>query len=59
MSLAYNCTVHAFDPSPVTLRWIQSSGLLDNGNIHFHQYGAGAIDGKTFFAGFECSVLKC
>ena len=59
MSLAYNCTVHAFDPSPVTLRWIQSSGLLDNGNIHFHQYGAGAIDGKTFFAGCECSVLKC
>ena len=40
------CEVHAFDPSPVTLKWIDESGLKDNPNYHFHAVGASGWDGS-------------
>lgn len=40
------CEVHAFDPTPVTLKWIESSGLKKLPNYHFHPYGAGGVDGN-------------
>lgn len=40
-----NCEVHAFDPSPVTLDWVDGSDVVKLDNYHFHPYGAGGLDG--------------
>eukprot|EP00462_Mataza_sp_D1_P021677 CAMPEP_0175132808 /NCGR_PEP_ID=MMETSP0087-20121206/7276_1 /TAXON_ID=136419 /ORGANISM="Unknown Unknown, Strain D1" /LENGTH=406 /DNA_ID=CAMNT_0016415195 /DNA_START=72 /DNA_END=1292 /DNA_ORIENTATION=+ len=47
MALKYGCTVHAFDPSPVSTEdqsWIKEN-KLDIPNYIFHEYGAGGVDG--------------
>jgi len=41
----YGCEVHAFDPSPITLSWIQSAPVSKLPNYHFHPYGGGGVDG--------------
>jgi len=43
----FGCEVHAFDPSPITLAWIDKSGLRSIPNYHFHPYGAGGEDGNA------------
>lgn len=54
----FNCTVHAFDPSPITLKWVESSGLLDNKRIHFHPVGAGGHDGVAKLAGYNWGQIS-
>ena len=43
----FGCEVHGFDPSPVTLEWIQTSEMMNKTRFHFHPYGAGGVDGPV------------
>lgn len=48
MARTFGCEVHAFDPSPVSIKWWQrrdADKLRALPNYHFHPYGAGGIDG--------------
>eukprot|EP00959_Pyramimonas_sp_CCMP1952_P266994 5582576-Pyramimonas_sp.AAC.1 len=40
----FNCEVFAFDPSPVSINWYQTSALKDHPRYHFFPYGAGGVD---------------
>ena len=45
---SYNCTVHGFDPTPMSIKWIKSNKLPNN--FIFHDYGIDIVNGeKTFF----------
>jgi FkbM family methyltransferase len=43
----FGCEVHGFDPSPVSLEWIQTSEMMNKTRFHFHPYGAGGVDGQV------------
>ena len=48
MARVFGCEVHAFDPSPTSGKWWNSNasqGLRMFPNYHFHNYGAGGMDG--------------
>jgi len=56
MATVFNCEVHAFDPSPISVKWWESLpsdpkhefyGLASNPNYHFHPYGVGGDDGEV------------
>jgi FkbM family methyltransferase len=49
MAETFGCEVHAFDPSPVSAKWWKSDRakeLRELPNYHFHDNGAGGIDGE-------------
>jgi FkbM family methyltransferase len=41
------CTIHAFDPTPKSLKWIKSQNLPDT--FKFYEYGLSNIDGILSF----------
>lgn len=43
----YGVTVHAFDPTPRSIAWINQQ---DARNINFHPYGLAALDGMASFS---------
>lgn len=45
----FGCTVHGFDPSPISQakEWMDEYGLVGNPNYTFHSYGVGAVDGTV------------
>ncbi|KAG5183432.1 methyltransferase domain-containing protein [Tribonema minus] len=45
MARTFNCEVHAFDPSPITLKWFPTSEVAKLPNYHFHPYGVAGTDG--------------
>ena len=50
MARTFGCEVHAFDPSPVSIKWWNSNHarhLRSLPNYHFHPYGAGGVDGEV------------
>ncbi len=42
------CELHAFDPTPVAIRWIQSQQLP--AGFHFHEWGIAGTDGTARFS---------
>ncbi len=44
----YGVTVHAFDPTPLSIEWAARQRLPDG--FHFHQYGVADFDGVARFA---------
>ncbi|ACF42739.1 FkbM family methyltransferase [Pelodictyon phaeoclathratiforme] len=42
--VAYNCNVHAFDPTPRWIEWIKSQDLSPQ--FHFYPYAIGGRDGR-------------
>jgi FkbM family methyltransferase len=44
---AFNCEVHAFDPSPVSTKWYDKNKATLPKNYHFHKIGAGGVDGSV------------
>lgn len=43
----YGLTVHAFDPTPLSLQWLKNQQLPDR--FHVHQFGLAAYDGTARF----------
>lgn len=44
----YGVTVHAFDPTPLSLEWVAAQRFPDR--FHFHPYGVADYDGTARFA---------
>ncbi len=43
----FNLTVHAFDPTPKSIEWVQRQGFSDR--FVMHEYGLAAFDGEASF----------
>jgi len=43
----FGCTVHAFDPTPVSIAWVRQQALPQE--FAFHDYGIAAFDGELDF----------
>jgi FkbM family methyltransferase len=43
----FDCTVHAFDPTPRSIEWVKGQQLPSK--FVLHDYGLAAIDGKAWF----------
>ncbi len=43
----YNLVVHAFDPTPKSINWVNKQVLPKN--LIIHEYGLGALDGEMIF----------
>eukprot|EP00037_Helgoeca_nana_P017474 m.165644 g.165644 ORF g.165644 m.165644 type:complete len:422 (-) comp24007_c1_seq1:318-1583(-) len=67
MAESFGCTVHAFDPSPVTTQWFKANTeenaqkLHKLPNYHMHAYGGGGIDGEVELGTYDwgqVSILR-
>ena len=56
MAKHFGCTVHAFDPSPITQKWFPKSGLDKLPNYFLHSYGAGNVDGDVVLKTYDWQV---
>jgi len=43
----FGLTVHAFDPTPKSIKWVKAQNLPDN--FRLHEYGLAAFDGQVSF----------
>lgn len=41
------CSIHIFDPTPISINWVKQQNLPDR--IKFHEYGVGEKDGEINF----------
>ena len=64
MAQTFGCEVHAFDPSPVSVKWWESerpnaarAAIRDDPKLselyHFHPYGAGGTDGTINLVDYD------
>jgi len=47
MMRTFGLCVHAFDPTPKSIRWVEAQDL--SGHFIFHEYGLAAFDGEARF----------
>ena len=58
----FDCDVYAFDPSPIAVKWAETSELVrERENYHFFGEGAGAHDGEVELRAYnwgQVSILR-